>query len=50
RRAGREMAPRTRNVTYEKGRPERGKGRTPERGARQQRSSGGRAGERGFRR
>ncbi|WP_016880050.1 MULTISPECIES: putative lipid II flippase FtsW [unclassified Rhodococcus (in: high G+C Gram-positive bacteria)] len=50
RRAGREMAPRTRSVTYEKGRPERGKSRTPERGARQQRSSGGRAGERGFRR
>ncbi|WP_072688530.1 putative lipid II flippase FtsW [Rhodococcus marinonascens] len=51
RRAGREAAARTRSVSYEKGRSARGgKGGKPERGVRQQRSSGGRAGERGFRR
>lgn len=50
RQAGREMAARTRSITYDKGRAERGNARTPDRGVRQQRSSGGRAGERGFRR
>ncbi|AOW92836.1 cell division protein FtsW [Rhodococcus sp. WMMA185] len=51
RRADREAAVRTRRVSYGKGRPASGgKGRTPERGVRGQRSSGGRAEERGFRR
>ncbi|MEV0948757.1 putative lipid II flippase FtsW [Rhodococcus sp. NPDC049939] len=51
RRASREAAARTRSVSYENGRPARGgKGGRPERGVRQKRSSGSRAGERGFRR